>query len=703
MSTFNENFDNVISPTLPAGWSSTAPPNSGAYLNTPWTTSSINPFSFPNDAFVPELPEIGTSSLDTPSISVVSEGGILEFKNLFNLQSISSVLAIVKQSDGKILVGGTFVGVTQNEVVYPQSYIARFFSDGTIDTSFDALNTNNTVFDILVRDDGKIYVAGAFNTIGGLSGVLAKPFLALLEPNGSADPMFDPNPSASVNVIKIQDNQLIAGGLFTTIGGIPRQRLARIDLNFGTGDILFDAGLINSNVLEIVTLPNSQLYVGGAFQTIGGLVRPRIARLGPNGSADSTFNAGNIVGNIRTIVPRTLDNKILVGGSISSIAAIPRNNIALIDNTGSLDMSFNPNADNTVVDIVVQPDDKILVGGVFTNIAGLVPDRGRIARLNSDGTGDTTFTSPFNPLLSPTEFVFKMVLDSGNILVGGSFQTVDMQSRTAITQITSNGSLVSAFNAGINELLGDGLVLNISINGDPFTDIIDAGGVFISGGYRGRIESPSNPLFEQRAWGGLSGGSSTNPQYITTRIVLPPAANGQSIKLRWTIGTDNGAIAPVNPGVRIDNVVILSRPIPCLHPSTLVLTNDKKLKPISSLKSGDYVTDHRGKLVPILYNMRFQQTKEFLKIPKDTLGPNLPSNDLYIRKDHPILYRGKRIKADRLRLKYPNVKRVTIDSPVNVWSLCTKKKTHIMMEGIPVETWMETEILEHPEFSFTKC
>ena len=75
----------------------------------------------------------------------------------------------------------------------------------------------------------------------------------------------------------------------------------------------------------------------------------------------------------------------------------------------------------------------------------------------------------------------------------------------------------------------DGAVLEISINGGPFTDILTAGGSFASGGYTGTV---FNPIFVRPAWTGFSG------RFITTRVNLPAAAAGQTIRLRWRIATD---------------------------------------------------------------------------------------------------------------------------------------------------------------------
>lgn len=94
----------------------------------------------------------------------------------------------------------------------------------------------------------------------------------------------------------------------------------------------------------------------------------------------------------------------------------------------------------------------------------------------------------------------------------------------------------------------DGMVLEISIGGGAFQDILVAGGSFASGGYTGTISSSfSNPIGGRQAWTGTSAG------FILTSVNLPASANGQNIVLRWRRATD---VSLGNTGVFIDNIVI---------------------------------------------------------------------------------------------------------------------------------------------------
>jgi N-acetylneuraminic acid mutarotase len=106
----------------------------------------------------------------------------------------------------------------------------------------------------------------------------------------------------------------------------------------------------------------------------------------------------------------------------------------------------------------------------------------------------------------------------------------------------------------------DGLVLEISINGGAFSDIITAGGAFLSGGYNSHIgpDPGFNPLENRDAWTGLSGGTAAAPAYITSIVRLPAAAAGQNVQFKWRQGSDSNTLPAVNPGSRIDTIKIAS-------------------------------------------------------------------------------------------------------------------------------------------------
>jgi uncharacterized repeat protein (TIGR01451 family) len=105
----------------------------------------------------------------------------------------------------------------------------------------------------------------------------------------------------------------------------------------------------------------------------------------------------------------------------------------------------------------------------------------------------------------------------------------------------------------------DGGVLEIKLGTGAFTDILSAGGSFVSGGYNRTLSSSyGNPLAGRQAWSGNSGG------FITTVVNLPAAAAGQTIQLKWRCGSDNSVS---KPGWYIDTVSITDGGYVCCTPN----------------------------------------------------------------------------------------------------------------------------------------
>ena len=104
----------------------------------------------------------------------------------------------------------------------------------------------------------------------------------------------------------------------------------------------------------------------------------------------------------------------------------------------------------------------------------------------------------------------------------------------------------------------DGAVLEIKIGGGSFTDLLAAGGTFVTNGYSYTISTSwGNPLGGRQAWSG------TSPGFFPT-IVNLPAASGQTIQLQWRCGTDN---SNGRSGWRLDSIGITGR-ICCTGTST---------------------------------------------------------------------------------------------------------------------------------------
>jgi uncharacterized delta-60 repeat protein len=365
------------------------------------------------------FPPNGTKSTTRNHIARLETDGRLDQTIGDVVPGASQVLATAMQPDGKILIGGGFTTVSST----PRNHIARLNVDGTLDTAFDpnvtGINNFPFVTSIAVQADGKILVGGFFNNIGGQP----RNNIARLDPvTGQAD-SFDPSATggnASVRSVVVQaDGKILVGGQFSSIGGQSRNNIARLDPATGLADSFDPNATGGSGEIESIAVQaDGKILVGGYFTSIGGKPRNHIARLDPTTGLADSFDP-NAIGAVWAIAVQA-DGKILVGGifgATNSIGGQSRNRIARLDPTTGLADSFNPNADGSVVfAIALQADGKILVGGDFNSIGG--KPRTRVARLDPAGVADS-----FDSHTAGTVNSIALQTD-GKILIGGSLSSV---------------------------------------------------------------------------------------------------------------------------------------------------------------------------------------------------------------------------------------------------------------------------------------
>lgn len=134
------------------------------------------------------------------------------------------VMTVVPQANGKILIGGSFHHVNGVE----RSHIARLNADGSVDRSFNpGAGPYGLVQSIAVQSDGKVIVGGGFSSVDG------KPRrgVARLNVDGSLDESFKVGEGASGFVWKVavqSDGKILVAGDFDTFDGVPSGRIVRL-------------------------------------------------------------------------------------------------------------------------------------------------------------------------------------------------------------------------------------------------------------------------------------------------------------------------------------------------------------------------------------------------------------------------------------------------------------------------------------------
>lgn len=363
-----------------------------------------------------------------------------------------TVESIVEQPDGKIIIAGQFTSYDYKS----KNRIARLNADGTNDNSFDVgTGANGSISSIALQPDGKILIAGGFTSYSGI----AKNRIARLNANGTLDTTFEPGLGFnSYSSIVVQtDGKILIGGYFTSYNGVATKHIARLNAD-GSLDVSFNQGGAGANgsVDKIIVLPNGKILIQGNISSYNGITSRNLARLNADGTLDMTFNSGDGAYGIESIAIQA-DGKILIGGYFSTYNFTPRSCLARLNLNGTLDNTFNMGTgpDATVESITIQPDGKILIGGVFTSYNGTA--KNSIARLNTNGTLDNSFDSGTGTNESVSTITLKT---NGKILTGGNFTSFNTASIGRLAQLHTDGTIDTAFlNPG-----GFGSGANQSIN-----------------------------------------------------------------------------------------------------------------------------------------------------------------------------------------------------------------------------------------------
>lgn len=396
------------------------------------------------------------------------------FDSSFSLLVLSgtgntSIKCIKLQNDGKIIVGGSFNlvnGVTQNKIV-------RLNSDGTRDASFnvgigfsdDNWQNTGTVEEVSIQSDGKIIVGGSFFKYNNVS----QNKLIRLNPDGTKDGTFNigngfsntlgysGSNAASVQSISVQsDGKIIVGGSFDQYDGSSQKGLIRLNPN-GTKDTSFNIGSGFSatyapEINRILTQSNGKILIGGYWESFNSQISYGIIRLNSDGTKDTSFNVGGN-GLDSAVQDIAIDNlgKIIVVGPFNyyNNTIIPNNLIRLnsngtIDNTFNIGSSFN----DLTSTISILSDGKILVGGEFVNFNGY--KQNKLIKLNNNGTVDSSFLKMWNDAnFGVDSYIYDIALQSdGKILAGGKFSKFNDVDQKGLIRLNLNGTKDTTFNLG---------------------------------------------------------------------------------------------------------------------------------------------------------------------------------------------------------------------------------------------------------------
>jgi uncharacterized delta-60 repeat protein len=338
--------------------------------------------------------------------------------------TINGAVNFVKILDNqKILIAGDFTvvnGVARNR-------IARLNPDGNLDLSFNAPGVAR-VNSLEVLPDGKILLSGGYIVPFPSNSVIAR-----LNSDGTLDNTMTSfpfiNEFTDINKAEqLPNGKILICGKFTTVNGISRSYIARINFN-GTYDATFIT-TINNECRDIEAQPDGKYLVSGYYSTVNGNPKIGLTRFNADDTIDTTFNPP--VNNGFNGIELLNDGSVMgfrpetsccwsLASRLNSVGSLQANYPMRI----SLDKSG---------DVAFQQNGKLLISADFENFSSF-------NRYNTDGTHDPSLDQLFFSGSGSDKFPKAIeVAADGNVIIGGGFTQFSM-----ISGATTNRPYLARF------------------------------------------------------------------------------------------------------------------------------------------------------------------------------------------------------------------------------------------------------------------
>ena len=340
------------------------------------------------------------------------------------VRDIASVVSMQTQTDGKVIVGGLFTdiqGVARNN-------LARLNSDGSLDLSWNPGGAFGV--QAIALTDSTVYLSISGQ---GIVGGQSRSGLAAVDVHTGLATDWQPSADNTVSSIAIAGNTVYMGGDFTQLDGQPRNILGAVDGS--TGDLLAWNPSVNVTGRVRAILPyDGHVFVGGAFTAVGGQTRNIIASLDPiTGAADSwdaSANGSNVPGFFEVFSLAAAGDTLYVGGAFQNIGGQTRPNLAALDVHTAQATAWNPMGTNGIVWSILTAGDTLYAAGIFNQIGGAFG-----SGVFALDRATAAVSVDWRPSLDYAAIT--LAASSGMVYIGGNFTTVDGSSREGLAAVSA--------------------------------------------------------------------------------------------------------------------------------------------------------------------------------------------------------------------------------------------------------------------------
>jgi hypothetical protein len=196
-----------------------------------------------------------------------------------------------------------------------------------------------------------------------------------------------------------------------------------------------------AGVVYAITQIGNLTYIGGNFKSIGGVPRSNLAAIRADGTLDPTWNP-NANGIVYALAAAADGSKVFLGGGFTTIGGATKGRLAAVTpDTGALVSGWAGTTNNNLVRaLATDTGDRLYVGGSFGRLQGkLIPRLGAVSQ--ATGIADANY------LPNPNGTVRALALsDNGTRLYpGGSFSAIGGAARPGAAELNVTTGAATSF------------------------------------------------------------------------------------------------------------------------------------------------------------------------------------------------------------------------------------------------------------------
>lgn len=310
-------------------------------------------------------------------------------------------------SGSRVYLGGAFTSLTNpatGETVARSRLAAVDAATGALVKSWNP-GANGTVRALAVGSDGTVYAGGAFTAAAGVN----RSRMVAITSTGAPVSGWRANANRTVRDIAIDSRRVYMAGAFGTINGTKRARLARVSAATGALHTKFNAR-VGGGYVHGLAIAGDKLLLGGSFKTLSGASRVFSGSVLRSSGARTSWKPRSQCDTCRVLDVATDGSKVYQG-----IAGPGGRAVAFSLSSGKRVWSKTGDGDVQAVDV---HDGVVYAGGHFSNFAG-TRQRQLVALAPSSGASlphGISFTG------SDAPGVWAVHADAAALRLGGGFK-----------------------------------------------------------------------------------------------------------------------------------------------------------------------------------------------------------------------------------------------------------------------------------------